>query len=315
MIKRSNPRIKTMKVLFLGTPDFAIPSLRAIRSSSHEILAVITQPDKEGRRRVMTPPAVKVEAEKMGLPIYQFDSLRKEGVDLVRSLAPDVMVTAAFGQILSQELLDIPKYGVFNVHGSLLPKYRGASPIQSCLLAGDDVTGVTIMRTAYEVDSGDVILKKELPISPEDDAGSLFDKLAALGAEGIVQALDLLEKGAITYTPQDHSQATFCKMIRKSDAEITSITPLSLALNMARAYSPWPIVYVTLGEERLRLFGVEAAAKKGETGTFRAENGELFLELADGALHLVSVQAEGKKQMSGRDYLIGHRSVLDKRIG
>ena len=126
-----------MRVLFLGTPDFAIPSLRAIVASKHQVIGVITQPDKEGKRLVMTPPAVKVEAQKLGLPVYQFASLRKEGVDLVRSLAPDVMVTAAFGQILSRELLALPKYGVFNVHGSLLPAYRGASPIQSCLLNGD----------------------------------------------------------------------------------------------------------------------------------------------------------------------------------
>ena len=178
-----------MKVLFLGTPDFAIPSLRAIASSAHEILAVITQPDKEGNRRVMTPPPVKVEAEKLGLKVYQFNSLRKEGVELVRSLAPDVMVTAAFGQILSQEVLDIPKFGTLNVHGSLLPLYRGSSPIQSCLLNGDSVTGVTIMKTALEVDAGDVLLKKEIPISDEDTAGTLFDKIAEIGAAAIVEAL------------------------------------------------------------------------------------------------------------------------------
>ena len=304
-----------MKVIFLGTPDFAIPSLRAIHASSHEILAVITQPDKEGKRGVINPPAVKLEGEKMGLPVYQFDSLRKEGVDLVRSLAPDVMVTVAFGQILSQELLDIPKYGVFNVHGSLLPKYRGASPIQSCLLAGDTVTGVTIMRTAFEVDSGDVILMKRLPIDPKDDAGSLFDKLSVLGAEGVVEALDLLERGEITYTPQDHTQASFCKMIRKSDAEINASIPQATALNMVRAYSPWPVTYLTVGEERLRVFVAEAAAKKGDAGSFHSENGELYLDLADGALRLVSVQAEGKKRMSGKEYLMGHRSILEKRIG
>ena len=304
-----------MRVLFLGTPDFAIPSLRAIQASSHEILAVITQPDKEGKRLVMTPPVVKVEALRMGLPVHQFASLRKEGVELVRSLSPDVMVTAAFGQILSQELLDIPTHGVFNVHGSLLPKYRGASPIQSCLLAGDEVTGVTIMRTAYEVDSGDIILKKELPILPEDTAGTLFDKIATLGAEGVVEALDLLESGKITYTPQDHSQATFCKMISKSDAAITPATSCDQAMNMIRAYNPWPVAWLTVEGERLRLFSAEKAEQKGEVGTFSAENGELYLNLAGGALHLLTVQADGKKAMSGRDYLIGHRSLTEKRIG
>lgn len=304
-----------MRVLFLGTPDFAIPSLRAIVASKHEVIGVITQPDKEGKRLVMTPPAVKVEAEKLGLPVYQFASLRKEGVDLVRSLAPDVMVTAAFGQILSRELLALPKYGVFNVHGSLLPAYRGASPIQSCLLNGDGVTGVTIMRTAYEVDSGDIILKKELPVLPEDNAGTLFDKIALLGAEGIVEALDLLEKGTITYTPQDAAQATFCKMIVKADAEITANTTATQAFNMVRAYCPWPVAFVTAGGERLRVFKAEAAAEQGAPGTFYAENGELYLNLTNGALRLVTVQADGKKQMSGREYLIGHKSVLEKVLG
>ena len=186
-----------MRVLFLGTPDFAVPSLRAIHASDHELIGVVTQPDRQGRRLALTPPPVKVEAAALGLPVYQFESLRKEGVELVRSLAPDVMVTAAFGQILSQELLDIPKYGVFNVHGSLLPAHRGASPIQASLLAGDEVTGVTIMRTALAVDSGDVILKKPLPIFPDDTAGTLFDKLAALGAEGIVEALDQIGRAHV----------------------------------------------------------------------------------------------------------------------
>ena len=304
-----------MRVLFLGTPDFAIPALRAIRASSHEILAVVTQPDKEARHLAMTPPAVKVEALQMGLPVYQFASIRREGVDLVRSLAPDVMVTAAFGQILSQELLDIPTFGVFNVHGSLLPKYRGASPIQSCLLAGDKVTGVTIMRTAYEVDSGDIILKKELPILPEDTAGTLFDKIAVLGAEGIVEALDLLEAGKITFTPQDHRQASFCKLISKADAEITAAATCDHALNMTRAYNPWPVAWFTVEGTRLRVFSAEKAEQKGDVGSFYAESGELYLNLAGGALRLLTVQADGKKAMSGRDYLIGHRALTEKKLG
>ena len=304
-----------MRVLFLGTPDFAIPSLRAICNSSHQVIGVITQPDKEGKRLVMTPPAVKVEAEKLGLPVYQFASLRKEGVELVRSLAPDVMVTAAFGQILSRELLAIPKHGVFNVHGSLLPKYRGASPIQSCLLNGEEVTGVTIMRTEYEVDSGDIILKKELPILPEDNAGTLFDKISEIGAEGIVEALDRLENGTITFTPQDASQATFCKMIVKADAEITADKTASTALNMVRAYNPWPVAFLTVQGERLRVFSAAIAEKKGAAGSFYSDSGELFLNLSEGALRLITVQADGKKQMSGKEYLIGHKSVLEKRLG
>ena len=304
-----------MRVLFLGTPDFAVPSLRAIHASDHELIGVVTQPDRQGKRLALTPPPVKVEAAALGLPVYQFESLRKEGVDLVRSLAPDVMVTAAFGQILSQELLDIPKYGVFNVHGSLLPAHRGASPIQASLLAGDEVTGVTIMRTALAVDSGDVILKKPLPIFPDDTAGTLFDKLAALGAEGIVEALDRLKRGVITYTPQDHAAATFCKMITKADGEILPSLSAVVASRMIRAFDPWPVAFLTVEGERLRLFGSEVIPAEGEAGTFFEREGDLCLNLAQGALRLKEVQAEGKKRMSGADYLRGHAAILGKRIG
>ncbi|MBQ9370166.1 MAG: methionyl-tRNA formyltransferase [Clostridia bacterium] len=303
-----------MRIVFLGTPDFAIPSLRAIAASGHEIVAVITQPDKPGNRRVMTPPPVKVEAERLGLPVYQFSSIRKEGVDTVRILAPDLMVTAAFGQIISQEILDIPKYGTLNVHGSLLPKYRGSSPIQQCLLEGDSVTGVTIMRTALAVDSGDIVLMKELPITADDTAGTLFDKISELGATAIVEAIEMLEKGTVAYTPQDHSQATFCKMISKSDALITKDTDATIALRKVRAYDPWPVAYVLLSGERLRLYKSAAAERRGAAGTFYTENGLLCLNLVDGAIAVAEVQAEGRKVMSARDYLVGHKEILEKTI-
>jgi len=303
-----------MKIIFLGTPNFAIPSLRAIAETSNEIVAVITQPDKPGNRRVMTPPPVKVEAEKMGLPVYQFSSIRKEGVDLIKTLAPDLMVTAAFGQIISQEILDIPKYGTFNVHGSLLPKYRGSSPIQQCLLNGDTVTGVTIMRTALAVDSGDIVLKKEIPIALTDTAGTLFGKISELGASAIVEAIELLARGKVFFTPQDHSQATFCKMISKADAFISSETDVITSIRKIRAYNPWPVAYVMIDGERLRLFNAVEAEKKGVAGSFYSGNDLLYLNLSDGAIGVSEVQAEGKKVMSAREYLMGHKDILAKSI-
>jgi len=303
-----------MRVLFLGTPDFAIPSLSEIYASSHEIIGVVTQPDKPGKHLVMTPPPVKIEAEKLGLTVYQFDRISREGVELVRSLAPDIMVTAAFGQILSRELLSIPKYGVFNVHASLLPKYRGSSPIQACLLNGDDKTGVTIMKTAYEVDSGDIVLAREIAITEADTAGTLFDKLALLGAKSIVEALDFLEKGEVTYTPQDHSRATFCKMITKADAEIKKEMSAQEVLYMIRAYDPWPVAYLVTKEGRLRLFGGVLSVKKGEVGSFYTDDGELYLNLSEGAIRLSEVQPDGKKRMTGREYLLGHKSILESAL-
>ena len=303
-----------MKVLFLGTPDFALPSLRAIASTRHEIVGVVTQPDKEGNRRVMTPPPVKVEAEKLGLKVYQFASLRKEGAALVRALAPDVMVTVAFGQIISQEILDIPPFGTLNVHGSLLPKYRGSSPIQSCLLNGDEVTGVTIMRTVLKVDAGDILLKKEIRIEESDSAGTLFDKIAEIGASAIVEALDLVESGKAVYIPQDETQATFCKMISKADAKIEKTESVKNALLKIRAYDPWPVAHVFVEGERVKIFSAAIAEKNGQTGRFYAVDGYPALNLSDGALKLLELQREGKKRMSGKDFLIGRADLLDKEI-
>ena len=303
-----------MRIVFLGTPDFAIPSLKAICGTHHEIVAVITQPDKPGNRQVMTPPPVKVEAEALGLSVYQFASLRKEGADTIRALAPDLMVTAAFGQIISQEILDIPKYGTFNVHGSLLPKYRGSSPIQQCLLNGDTVTGVTIMRTALAVDSGDIVLQKEIEITENDNAGTLFDKIAETGAAAIVEAIELLDAGKVTYTPQDHSQATFCKMITKADGALTKDTGAVAAMRKIRAYNPWPVAYVTVNGERLRIYQAELTEKQGEVGSFFASGDALGLNLSDGALLIERLQAEGRKAMSAREYLIGHKDIWGKTI-
>lgn len=303
-----------MRILFLGTPDFALPTLRALVRSKHEVLAVITQPDKEGNRRVLTPPPVKTEAEKLGLPVYQFASLRKEGVDLVKRLSPDMMVTAAFGQIISQELLDIPPFGTLNVHGSLLPKYRGASPIQSCLLNGDTKTGVTIMRTALKVDSGDILLKKELPILPSDTAGVLFDKIAELGAAALVEAVDLVEKGKAEFTPQDESQATFCKMIAKSDGEIRKTESAESAIRKVRAMNPWPVAFFFVEGERFKVFSAAQTAAKGAPGTFHSDQGFPCLNLADGAIRLTEIQLEGKKRTLGKDFLLGHSDLLNKEI-
>ena len=177
------------RILFAGTPDFALPSLEALVDGGYDVVAVLTQPDRLGAKNRLTPPPVKVMAEQLGIPVLQFAKVRAEGVDAIKALEPDVIVTAAYGQIISQEIIDIPPFGVINVHGSLLPALRGASPIQQAMLEGFDITGVTIMRTALAVDSGDIILQKELSIDPEETAGELFDRMAVLGAVALLEAL------------------------------------------------------------------------------------------------------------------------------
>ncbi|MDE6372798.1 MAG: methionyl-tRNA formyltransferase, partial [Clostridia bacterium] len=209
-----------MRILFLGTPDFAVKALDKLVGEGYDVVGVVTQPDKRRNRGEISFCPVKEYAIDKGIKVYQYDSIRREGVEDIKAIAPDVMITCAFGQIISQEILDIPKYGVLNIHASLLPKYRGSSPIQWCLINGEKITGVTIMKTALAVDSGDILLQKQLDILPEENAGELFDRLAALGGEAIVEALRLVESEKAVFTPQDESKATHYPMISKEDGLI-----------------------------------------------------------------------------------------------
>ena len=225
-----------MRVVFLGTPDFAVPALRSL-VDNYEVVAVITQPDRpRGRGGKITPSPVKVEAQKLGIPVYQFEKISVEGVDTLKQLNPDIMVTAAYGQILSTEVLNIPRLGVINVHASLLPLHRGSSPIQNAILRGDKVTGVTIMQTALEVDSGDILHAKEIEITPLDGSVSLTEKLSNLGGQALLECMDMIQKGSISPVPQDHSKATFCKLIRKSDTIIDWGDSADIIARKIRAY-------------------------------------------------------------------------------
>lgn len=209
-----------MKIVFMGTPEFAIPSLEACHAE-HEVIAVISQPDRpRGRGGAVTPSPVKKRAQELNLPVYTFEKISKEGVEILKSLAPDIMVTAAYGQILSEEILNIAPHGVINVHGSILPNYRGSSPVQHSILNGDTETGVTIMQTAKEVDSGDIIEITKTPIKEGEGTISLLDRLSKIGAEALKKVLSDIDSGEATFTPQEHKKATFCKMLTKQDAVI-----------------------------------------------------------------------------------------------
>ena len=236
-----------MKVVFLGTPDFAVLPLKKIAASKHGVLAVVTQPDRPvGRKAVVTPCAVKVAAESLGLKTLGYEKIRKEGVEDLKALNPDVMVTCAYGQILSQEILDIPKRGVINVHASLLPKYRGAAPIQWSIINGDKVTGVTIMKTEAGVDTGDIIAVQKTDITEAETAGELFDRLSAIGADLIVKVLDELEAGTATFVKQNDAEATHVKMLKKEDG-IINFSKNSISIyNLVRGLNPWPVAYTFL---------------------------------------------------------------------
>lgn len=299
-----------MRLIFLGTPDFAVPSLRKIAQSKHEIVAVVTQPDRPRNRGVLTPSPVKAAAMELGLKVLQYERISREGVEDIKALDADIMVTCAFGQILSRELLAIPKYGVINEHASLLPKYRGSSPIQWCVINGEKQTGVTIMQTAYEVDSGDILFADITDIGEDETAGELFDRLSFLAADSIIKALDMIENGEAKFTPQNHSQATFCKMLSKADGVIDWTKSALEIKNFVRGMNPWPCAYTTLNGEVFKIHRVSVCEnlESGRSGEIlSADKRGIVVACGNGAVNIEIIQAPNSKKMSSKDYLLGHK--------
>ena len=296
-----------MKIVFLGTPDFAVDSLQAVYDAGHEILAVVTQPDKERNRREVTFSPVKQRALDLGLNVLQFQKIRDEGEEILRRLAPDVMVTCAYGQIISQSILDIPKHGVINVHASLLPLFRGSSPIQWAILTGQERTGVSIMRTALQVDSGDVLLQKSVSIGDNETAGELFDRLAKLGAEALVEGLQLIESGRAVFTPQDHSKATHYPMLSKEDGKIDwNCSAKEIVCNI-RGMNPWPSGYCCLGGKIFKIWSAKIAEDELGIGEIRIVNKTMKIGCRDGAIEALEVQLEGKRRMDTASFLAGYK--------
>ena len=296
-----------MKIVFLGTPDFAVDSLQAVYDAGHEILAVVTQPDKERNRREVTFSPVKQRALDLGLNVLQFQKIRDEGEEILRRLAPDVMVTCAYGQIISQSILDIPKHGVINVHASLLPLFRGSSPIQWAILTGQERTGVSIMRTALQVDSGDVLLQKSVSIGDNETAGELFDRLAKLGAEALVEGLQLIESGRAVFTPQDHSKATHYPMLSKEDGKIDWNCSAKEIVCKIRGMNPWPSAYCYLGGKIFKIWSAKIAEEELGIGEIRIVNKTMKIGCRDGAIEALEVQLEGKRRMDTASFLAGYK--------
>ena len=299
-----------MRLIFLGTPDFAVPSLKKIAESNHEIIAVVTQPDRPRNRGVMSPSPVKETALELGLKVLQYERISREGVEDIKNLNPDIMVTCAFGQILSRELLAIPKYGVINEHASLLPKYRGSSPIQWCVINGEKETGVTIMKTAYEVDSGDILFADKTFIGEDETAGELFDRLSILEADSIIKALDLIENGKANFAPQNHNEATFCKMLTKADGLIDWSKSAQQIKDFVRGMNPWPCAYTKLDGMVYKMHKVSVQNNNfsGNAGQIvMADKNGLIVACGDGAISIDIIQAPNCKKMSAKDYLLGHK--------
>jgi len=301
-----------MKVLFMGTPDFAVSTLNEIVSAGHEVIGVVTQPDKvKGRGGKVGFPEVKEEALKLNLPVYQPVKVKEpEFIVKVRELKPEVIVVAAFGQILPKEILDIPPYGCINVHASLLPKYRGAAPIQAAIINGEKETGVTIMHMDVGLDTGDIILQEKIPISEDETGGSLHDKLASLGAKLLVRALEQLKNGTALRIPQDNSQATYAKMLDKEMGNIDFTKPAQYIERLIRGLNPWPSAYTKLNGKTLKLWkaGVKemaSAAKPGEVVEVNKDS--IVVMTGKDALVIYELQLEGKKRLPAEEFLRGYR--------
>ena len=299
-----------MKIVFMGTPDFAVPTLKKLYESEHEISAVFTQPDKpKGRGYKLAPPPVKVLALEHGTPVYQPESLKKqpEMWDVLKEIAPDVIVVAAYGKILPKQVLDIPKYHCVNVHGSLLPKYRGAAPIQWSVLNGDDETGITTMLMGEGLDTGDILLQRSTPIGENETAAELFDRLAEIGADLLIETLEKLEKGEITPVKQDEELATYASILTKDMCMIDFNKPVKEVHKKICGLSDWPCAVTTLDGKRLKVFRSQIVNFKmpGQQAGTVVDTKQFCVCCADGVIKLTEVQAEGSKRMRSEDYLRG----------
>ena len=307
-----------MKLVFLGTPDFAVEALKSIYNTDNEILAVITQPDKPvGRKGVITPCAVKVLANSLSLKTLSYDKISKSGVEDLKALNPDIMVTCAYGQILSKEILDIPKYGVINIHASLLPKYRGASPIQWAILNGDKETGVTIMQTELGVDTGDIISQVKTEILPNETAGDLFDRLSKLGAELIVKVLNDYNNGKVQFTKQDDSKAVKVGLIKKEDGKIDFSKSATEIVNLVRGFNPWPVAFTFYESKSLKIFSAEVVNYQGSAGEvlYADKDNGLIIATGDKAIKVNELQLEGSKKMCIKDFLLGRKFPIGYKLG
>lgn len=310
-----------MRVIFMGTPDFSVGTLEALIEAGHEVVLAVTQPDKpKGRGKSMQFPPVKETALAHGIEVYQPVRVREQVcIDYLKQYEADIIVVVAFGQILPKEILDMPRYGCVNVHASLLPKYRGAAPIQWAVINGEQVTGVTTMRMDEGLDTGDMILKEEVVLKPEETGGSLFDRLAETGAALCVRTLAAIEDGSAVYTPQEHDKATHTTMIKKQLGEIVWEKSALELERLIRGLNPWPSAYTHLNGKTLKIWKavvkeqVQAHAEPGSVVEVFKDS--ILVQTGCGLLQLVEVQLEGKKRMTTDAFLRGFPLETGTRLG
>lgn len=297
-----------MNIIYMGTPDFAVPALKKLYESKHTVQAVFTQPDKpKGRKMVLTPPDVKVCAQELNIPVYQPTTFKsKEPLEIIKKYNPDVIVVAAYGKLLPKAVLESGKYGCINIHGSLLPKYRGAAPIQQSVLNGDKVTGVTAMQMAEGLDTGDILTVIETKIGENETSGELFDRLSILGGELIIKTLEMLENGEIKPVKQDESKATHTSKIDKSFCPIDFTKSADEVHNKVRGLNPWPIATAELNGKKLKIYSTKVCEKNGKAGTIISIK-PLIVACGSGSVEIIELQPEGKKRMPSAAFLAGHK--------
>lgn len=306
-----------MRVIFMGTPDFAVPTLEELYKNGHDIVLVVTQPDKKrDRGKKISFSQVKEKALELGLEVYQPQSINKqESFNKLEKLTPDIIVVAAFGQLISEQVLNLPKYGCVNVHASLLPAYRGAAPINWAVINGENVSGVTTMMMAKGLDSGDILLKKQTDIKADESAGQLYDRLKILGAELLIETLQKIENNTIVRTPQNHNLATYAPLMEKSLGHIDWNNTCKAIKDLVRGTQPWPGCYTQYKDKKIKIFSVDY-----KVSNFEGNIGEIIdvdlegikVKCVDGIVIINQLQLPGKRKMNIKDFLAGNS--IDKGV-
>ncbi|MEY2479651.1 MAG: methionyl-tRNA formyltransferase [Verrucomicrobiota bacterium] len=298
-----------MRVVFIGTGEIGIPVLRLLLDSKeHELVAVVTQPDKPaGRDQKITPPPIKAALTGKNMSILQPARIKdRDAVEQIRALAPDVIVVMAYGQILPKEILEIPRNACLNLHASLLPRHRGAAPIQAAILAGDRETGITVMYMAEGLDTGDILLQHKIDISPDETGGSLHDRLAQIAPDALRESLRLLATGTAPRIPQENALATYSPKLNREDGKIDWSEVADVIERKIRAFNPWPGAFIKIDNRNLKIFSASIVDLRGKPGEILRSDNELVVAARDRALSLTRVQREGKRPMSAAEFLRGN---------
>jgi methionyl-tRNA formyltransferase len=303
-----------MRIVFIGTGDISVPTLQALLKSEHEVAGVVTQPDKPvGRSQLIKPPPIKKALSETNIPVLQPTGIKnRQAIEEIRALRPDVIVVMAYGQILPRDVLKIPEIACLNLHASLLPRWRGAAPIQAAIAAGDPETGITVMYMDEGLDTGDILLKRTIDILPADTGGALHDRLAGVAPETLLRSLDLLAKGKAPRTPQDNAVATYAPKLKREDGKIDWSDPADAIERKIRAFDPWPGAFMTVstnGARNLKIFSATVIDLREKPGKILRSEAELVVAAGEGALSLGEVQLEGKRRMTAAEFLRGHPTL------